>query len=188
MDLIVLIRIGERLTLTTVVLAVSFVVMRGFWRSVQKIDFKDSGKGIGGTVVFSTPVFVRLAIILSAWVSLEHPVSVGPQSPAEERVAAGDGSRTFIGSIPLAGVEAADGHGRVLAERRLRSLNCLAKGQDLGNRTADDLADVKLGLILPYWQADWGDADAFADWAGGRTTALPDPEALAVWEGVHPLC
>jgi hypothetical protein len=71
-------RIGERITLTIVVLLVALVVMVGFWRTVQRVKVDDGGKlGVAGSVVLSTPVFVLMTIVGYAWVSLAHPISIG---------------------------------------------------------------------------------------------------------------
>lgn len=99
-DEIVLFRIAERLGLSLIVLLVALVVMVGFWRSVQKLDVSDGGKlGVAGSFALSTPVFVLLAIIGYAWVSLSFPIQVtGPAAPAEATAAAG-GRRASSGSV-----------------------------------------------------------------------------------------
>jgi hypothetical protein len=192
MDDIILFRIGERLTLTAVVLLVALVVMIGFWRTVQKIDVADGGKiGLAGSVVFSTPVFVLLAIIGYAWVSLEHPITVAPEATvAGEAQFAAQGSGAFIGAAPMDDAQTEDdpGYDLAVAERRVRSLNCLAAGQAPSARVEDDLAQVKLALMAPVWQPEWGPRAAFADWAAGLSTAAPDPEALAVYDRLHVAC
>ena len=67
-------RIGERITLTIVVLLVALVVMVGFWRTVQRVKVDDGGKlGVAASFVLSTPVFVLMTIVGYAWVSLAHP-------------------------------------------------------------------------------------------------------------------
>lgn len=191
MDDIILFRIAERLTLTTVVLLVALVVMVGFWRSVQKIDLSDSGKlGIGGSFIFSTPVFVLLAIIGYSWVSLEHPIQIAPSADAPIQTASVEASPGgFIGasSGAVSGTEDT-GYDQAITQRRLRSLNCLLQDRTPSNRTADDVAAVKLGLMRALWDADWGDPEAFADWALGRSLTPPPEAAKTVWEEVHTLC
>lgn len=194
MDDIILFRIAERLTLTAVILLVALVVMVGFWKTVQKLDVADGGKlGVAGSFVFSTPVFVLLAIIGYAWVSLEHPIRVGGAdgTVAGEEVAAAGGAGGFVGSAPVLATAPDDdpAHALGVAVNRVRSLNCLAAaGPAPSPRVEDDLAAVKLALLRPHWQAEWGDYDAFAAWATARSTAAPDAEALAVWQGAHALC
>ncbi|MCA8882241.1 MAG: hypothetical protein KDA50_00570 [Rhodobacteraceae bacterium] len=192
MNDIILFRIGERLTLSAMVLLVAVVVMIGFWRSVQKIDLSEGGKlGLGGSFVFSTPVFVLLAIIGYAWVSLEHPIQVMPPSgdaPTQTASAAAPAGQ-FIGSAAVAARDDADpGYDRAIAQRRIRSLNCLALDHTPSARTADDLAEIKLGILRDLWLPEWGDPAAFADWALGRSLDAPADAARAAWEEVHPLC
>ncbi|WP_116131527.1 hypothetical protein [Tropicimonas sp. IMCC34043] len=188
MDQIILFRIAERMTLTLVVLIVASVVMVGFWRTVQKLDVQNTG-GIGGSFVFSTPVFVLLAIIGYAWVSLEHPIQVGPAAGGEEALqTASAGAGAFIGAAP-GGAPARDPDFALhQAELKVRSLNCLARGQDLSPQVEDDLVQVKLGLLEPVWPAAWGGFGAFADWATGRSTAAPDAGARTAFDKEHLAC
>lgn len=193
-DLIVLFRIGERLTLTLVVLIVAAIVMIGFWRTVQRVDLTEGGKlGVAGSFAFSTPVFVLLTIVGYAYVSLSAPITVTPpQGGADAQFAGGD-MPGFIGVMPPPPTDAPDttddpDHARALAERKIRSLNCLAQGRDLTARQEDDLALVKLDLMAPVWAQDWGALPAFRDWATGIDPAPPAAAPRAVFDGVHPLC
>jgi hypothetical protein len=189
MDDIILFRIAERLTLTLVVLLVALVVMIGFWRTVQKIDLAEGARlGLGGSFVFSTPVFVLLAIIGYAWVSLEHPITVAPRAGSGGTEVAQVEGGSFIGAAPVAGAPESDGYDLATVQRRLRSLNCLAETQALSARTEDDLAQVKLGLMAAVWQPDWGSQEAFADWALGIGSAPPEGAAQAVYDGLHVAC
>ncbi len=196
MDNIILFRIGERLTLTAVVLVIAIVVMVGFWRSVQKLDVEYTGK-LGGSFVFTTPVFVLLAIIGYSWVSLEHPIEVGPagagaapgQSSDPAKVAASSVAGKFVGSAPIPDPTASDpDYDLIQAELKVRSLNCLAEGKSLSPQVEDDLAAAKLMLLAPVWPAEWGDFVAFSDWAMGRSAAAPDADARAAYERLHVAC
>lgn len=191
-DLVILFRLGERLILTAMVLIVSLVVMVGFWRSVQKLDIADGGKlGFGGSFMFSTPVFVLLAIIGYTYVSLSHPVSFTPGgvegAGGSKEVAAQDiaAPGAFVGAS--AGADP-DGHELFLAERKVRSLNCLAGSGPLSPRVQDDLATVKLEILAPVWPTAWGDFNAFHDWALGLSTQAPVAAAQEAFAKVHVAC
>lgn len=189
-EMIVLFRIGERLTLTLVVLIVATVVMVGFWRTVQQVNLTDGGKlGVAGSFAFSTPVFVLLSIVGYAYVSLSHPITVQPGGLSGEAVAGTPQPGGFIGATPMAAVPVGDqGHARVVAERKIRSLNCLVREGVLSARMEDDLALVKLDLMAPVWDESWGSADSFRDWATGLSEAAPDPEARAAFDALHVAC
>lgn len=191
-DFIVLFRIGERLTLTLVVLVVSAIVMVGFWRTVQRIDLTEGGKlGVAGSFAFSTPVFVLLTIVGYAYVSLSAPINVTQGGNAAQTDLAGTPSSSFIGASPTAmsAPPSADpDYDSALAERKIRSLNCMARGRELSPRQQDDLALVKLDLMAPIWAADWGDPDSFRAWAAGIDPAAPNSSAQRVFESEHPLC
>jgi hypothetical protein len=185
-------RIGERVAISLVIIIVSLVVTRGFWRSIQKVDF-NVGQGAltgGGTLVLATPVFALLALIGFAWVSFSHPVSVTvPQAAALERADSG-GSVSLIGATPDTPVVVDTAYERGEVARQIQSLNCLAQlaGDAAGAREMDGLAAVKVRLMQPVWSSDWGDAEAFARWALGLSDAAPNPAARAVFDAVHPLC
>lgn len=200
-DPVVAFRMGERLTLTAIVIVVALVVMVGFWRSVQRVEISDASKlGLGGSVMFSTPVFVLLAIVGYAWVSLSNPIEVARAAPAPPAPAAADdasgtvatagpGPDRFLGSAWHDPEKAATPYERQVAQRRIRTLNCLAKaagGMPPGQE--DDVIDAKLLLMAPVWTEDWGDARAFADWARGTAGGPPDAEAAAVFGDRHPMC
>jgi hypothetical protein len=193
-DLIVLFRIAERLTLTLVVLIVAAIVMIGFWRTVQRVDLTEGGKlGVAGSFAFSTPVFVLLTIVGYAYVSLSAPITVTPAAAGQAMQLAGGSAPGFIGVMPVPpGADTApDGdpdHARAVADRKIRSLNCLAQGREMTARQEDDLALVKLGLMAPVWAADWGAQDAFRAWATGIDPADPNPQARATFNAVHPVC
>ncbi len=191
-DPIMLFRMVERLTLTAAVIVVAVILMIGFWRSVQKIDLTQGGAlGITGSFVFSTPVFALLTIVGYAYVSLSHPIKVEapPASEAETQLAQGGGQAQFLGSARRAGADAPpDGYDLVLAQRRIRSLNCLLRDQTPSPRLQDDVADIKLSLMAPVWSADWGDAAAFSDWAMGMSSDPPAAGARAFFEDRHQLC
>lgn len=43
-------------------------------------------------------------------------------------------------------------------------------------------------LMAAVWPADWGELDAFADWARGTSDAVPEPAAVALFEERHVAC
>lgn len=187
---IVLFRIAERLTLTGVVLIIALVVMIGFWRTVQELNVAEGGKlGVAGSFVFSTPVFVLLAVIGYAYVSLSHPITVSPDTSVEVASTGGQGSG-FIGSVGLADPD--DGSvtdfERSSALGKVKSINCLLQGDPMSARVEDDLADVKLALLGPVWAERWGPIEPFSEWAMGLSTVAPNVEALAVYSERHPIC
>jgi len=198
-DQVVLFRMVERAALSGVILLVALVVMVAFWRSVQRLDLREGGAiGVAGSVALSTPVFVLLAIIGYAHVSLSNTIAVTSGAadsagvPHAEMANAGRPSQSFVGAagVPLVAAEPADdpAHALFKVQEKVRSLNCLAAGQDLSARVADDLVLVKLGLLAPVWPADWGAYDAFADWAVGLTTEPPNAAARAAFEKAHVAC
>lgn len=189
-DQVVLFRIAERLTLSVVVLIIAIVVMVGFWRSVQKLDVAEGGKlGIGGSFVFSTPVFVLLAIIGYAYVSLSHPISVAPGGADAQTAAAEAGQGAFVGASGTVTDNSDDAaYDLSIAERKVRSLNCIAEGQTLSPRLEDDLSSVKLAVLAPVWPAAWGSFDGFRDWSLGTSTQTPDADARAAFERLHIAC
>ena len=200
-------RIGERVLISLVIVAVSLVVTRGFWKSIQKVDFSVAQGSVsgGGSLVLATPVFALLALIGFAWVSFSHPVSVTLPVAAAGTQEAGLQGVTLIGASPAGGtavrLEAVEipaeaalpadpAFARTQATQRIQSLNCIASlaGGALSARDADALDAVKVDLMRPVWTADWGDAAAFGAWATGRSTDAPNPAARAVFDAVHPLC
>lgn len=191
-DLIVFFRIGERLTLTLVVLVVSTIVMIGFWRTVQRVNLTEGGKlGVAGSFAFSTPVFVLLTIVGYAYVSLSAPISVSTGAERPQTELAGTSASSFVGASPAATIPAPPvdlGYSSALAERKIRSLNCMVRGRELTARQQDDLALIKLDLMIPVWAADWGDPDRFRAWASGIDPAAPNARAEIVFEAVHPTC
>ena len=192
-DPVILFRMGERLTLTLVVILVALVVMVGFWKSVQKVDLTQGGSlGVAGSFMFSTPVFVLLTVVGYAYVSLSHPISVGGDGPsvAEEapEVAQADGARTFLGAANDGVTRTASDYARTVALRRVRSLNCLAEGRVLSARLEDDLRAVKLDLMQGVWADGWGDPAAFAGWVEGTATDAPAAAAVRVFDDRHVAC
>lgn len=193
-DPIVLFRMFERMTLTLAVIIVAIVVMVGFWRSVQKIDLTQGGSlGISGSFVFSTPVFALLTIVGYAYVSLSHPIKVEGQTlggaSAPQLASAEGASPGFLGMDRVAAEPAEDmEYARTIAQRRLRSLNCLAKGRSLSPRLEDDLRDVKLALMLPVWEPAWGDPEGMSAWVRGESTEAPSAAAVAFWSEEHVIC
>lgn len=201
---IMLFRIGERLTLSVIIVIVSLVVMIGFWRSIQKIDFQMSREkiGAGGSIILGTPIFVLLALVGYAFVSLSNPISISAAPTSSEF----DGKRpsqgaavmpspasgfTGISSNHDATTGAADNteFERRRAVETVMSLNCLARDAgEASARVQDDLAAVKLRLLEPVWSEEWGNFEAFAASALGRSTEAPHPRALAVFQEIHRIC
>lgn len=183
------VRIGERIAISLVVIAVALVVTLGFWRTIQKVDFSLSQEKLsgGGSFVLATPVFALLALIGFAWVSFSHPVSVAlPGGGATQSAAAGPVS--MIGAAPARPEPDADFR-RGEAAGQIRSLNCIAtKAAGVAERDGDALARVKLGLMLGAWDPAWGETEAFRRWVLGLSAEAPSVAARAVFEARHPLC
>jgi hypothetical protein len=185
-------RIGERVVLSGVVVLMALVVTAGFWRSIQKIDFRFGKDQISGAanVVLATPVLALVALIGFAWVSFSNPVAVTvPAAGGGETASTGEVK--FVGAVPGAPPPGSDAaFERRKAEGLVMSLNCVARaaGGAVSPRDADALAVARLAALQPVWAADWGDFAAFRDWALGRSTAAPDPEARGVFEAVQPAC
>lgn len=184
-------RIGERVALSLVVVVVALTVTLGFWRSIQRVDF-DLGDKLGGSarLVLATPVLALLALIGFAWVSFSNPITVTvPGISGEPGAHAAAGATSMIGAAPGTTPPANIDFARGEALGNLRSLNCALKGRSgLAPREIDALARIRLALMLPVWDAAWGDPQAFRAWALGLSTDPPDPEARAVYEAEHPLC
>ena len=198
-------RVVERVVISLVVILVCLVVTVGFWRSIQRVDFQLSREKLSGAanVVLATPIFALLALIGFAWVSFSNPVAISvPRpatalaapaltgAPAAEQVAAVGGVE-FIGAVPGRRAPApADGFERRRAEEMVKSLNCLARaaGGAVSPREVDALAEARLTALRPVWAEEWGDFGAFRDWALGRSTGAPDPEAKAIFAAAHPEC
>lgn len=195
---LVLFRMVERLLLSGLIVLVSLAVMIAFWRSLQRIEFQVTRDkiGAGGTLVLATPVFVLLAMIGYAWVSLTNPITVATTGAA----AAGEGAPgpvaaadrpLFIGVAPGRAADGAEDAAfeRNLALGRVKSLNCYAAAAaDPSPRMTDDLAVAKLAMMRPVWTDEWGAFDAFAAWATGRSQDAPNAAARSAFEAVHPLC
>jgi hypothetical protein len=189
-------RIGERLVISAVVILVCLVVTVGFWRSIQKLDFTFSRDKISGAanVVLATPVFALLALILFAWVSFSHPVTVSVPAAGgkagDETAEADVGGVKYVGAVPSVATGGDVSFERRRAEEMVKSLNCvaIAAGTAVSPREADALAEARLAALLPVWSEDWGEQAAFRAWALGRSTAAPDPEAEAVFAAAHPEC
>ena len=190
-------RIGERITLTLVVLLVALVVMVGFWRTVQRVKVDDGGKlGVAGSFVLSTPVFVLMTIVGYAWVSLAHPISIG--APATAVASAGSdtvfaanqtGVGGFIGATASAPRMSVDpDNARHEVTEQIRTLNCLAAGQDLTGKPEDHLALAKLAVMVPVWSDDWGDLRSFETWVRGETVSEPSAAARAVFDAERVRC
>lgn len=188
-DWIFVFRMGERIALSIIIVTISIVVMIGFWRSLQKIDLQMSREkiGAGGTVVLGTPIFVLLALIGYAFISLSNPISLEKDRGA---VALG----AYTGMTPDNGP--GDGKaannvelGRLRAVDKVKSLNCLAReAGEMSARIQDDLAAIKLQLLEPVWSEEWGNFEAFAAWALGRSQEAPHPGASAVFQELRQLC
>ena len=189
-DEIVLFRIAERLGLSLIVLLVALVVMVGFWRSVQKLDVSDGGKlGLAGSFALSTPVFVLLAIIGYAWVSLSFPIQVtGPAAPAAATASAA-APQSFVGiGAPARAAPADPGYALGQAQRMVRAINCAAQRAAPDERLATDLTRARLALLAPVWPAAWGDPAAFSDAVLGISGAEPNPLALEQFHRVDGAC
>ncbi|MCA8881597.1 MAG: hypothetical protein KDA73_16950 [Rhodobacteraceae bacterium] len=202
-DQIVLFRIVERLTLTVIVLLVAAVVMIGFWRSVQKLDITQGGKiGVAGSFAFSTPVFVLLAIIGYAYVSLSFPIEVSAPAAQPDTVTAEAGARRFLGvggdaappatsAASLARLPAAlpdPDYELGQAQRLVRAINCVASRAAPDERLETDLIRAKLAVLAPVWPATWGDRSAFGDAVLGISGEPPHPLALEVFDRVDSTC
>ncbi|HVL21993.1 MAG TPA: hypothetical protein VM422_13615 [Amaricoccus sp.] len=186
-------RVGERIVLSLVVVLVALVVTAGFWRSIQKVDFRFGKDQISGAanVVLATPVFALLALIGFAWVSFSNPIAVTVPAAAAGGQTASTGEVKFVGAVPGAPPAGSDvAFERQKAEGLVMSLNCVARaaGDKVSPRDADALVVARLTALQPVWAADWGDFAAFRDWALGRSAAAPDPEARAVLEALQPAC
>ena len=189
-DEIVLFRIAERLGLSLIVLLVALVVMVGFWRSVQKLDVTDGGKlGLAGSFALSTPVFVLLAIIGYAWVSLSFPIQVtGPAAPAAATASA-VAPQSFVGiGVPARAAPADPGYALGQAQRMVRAINCAAKRAAPDERLATDLTRARLALLAPVWPSAWGEPAAFADAVLGISGTEPNPLALEQFDRVDASC
>lgn len=195
-----LFRIGERLTLTVIIVVLSCVVMIAFWRSIQRVDFQASRDkvGVAGSIVLSTPVFLILALVGYTYVSLSNPITIDlgkeetltPGPAVSNSRGAGFTGITSNGGLSEA-VEPTDNTDfeRQRAVDEVRSLNCLAGPVARPSaRVQDDFAAVKLRLLKPVWSDDWGAYDAFADSVLGRSVKDPNPKALEIFEGKHDIC
>lgn len=191
---IILFRMAERVGLTILITCVALVVMVAFRRGIQKIDLKpsDATLGIGGSVVLATPVFILLSMILYAWVTLSHPISVSavPASAEDggEQVATIDGAPAFIGFGPDNGRDGAIADRREDALAQIRSLNCLAPDPDaLSPEVRADLDSLKLALLEPVWSNAWGEYASFSAWVALGTGA-PPAVIEALWSQGHGTC
>ena len=187
MDIIVLFRLGERLTLTLVVLLVAFIVMVGFWRTVQEIHISEGEKlGVSGTFVLSTPIFVLLTVIGYSWVSLSHPIQLTNNPLAtDEQVAEATASSQFVAASPVR--QATSSKDLAETQGEIRSLNCLA-GASLNERDERALSSVKLTLMSAVWQESWGNVTDFARWARGFDFDEPNSAARDFFEARHATC
>ena len=194
---IIAFRMGERITLTLVVLVISLVVMVGFWRTVQSVRVEDGGKlGVAGSFVLSTPIFVLMTIVCYAWVSLAHPISVGvpvvpvADSQSDSAFAANDnGIGGFIGASSFDAPTSTDpANARHEVTEQIRTLNCLASGQDLNREQKDHLGLAKFALMTSVWSDDWGDPKAFIDWAQNLSLSDPNAAARTVFDAVRSPC
>ncbi|WP_425092802.1 hypothetical protein [Tropicimonas sp. S265A] len=194
LDPVVLFRMGERLTLTVIVILVALIVMVGFWRTVQKVEITE-GKALGlaGSFMFSTPVLVLLAIVGYAWVSLSNPITLATTTATAEtddtrQASGGVVTSEFIGMGATRAVDTTP-YDLTIAQRRVRSLNCLASAAgELTQRQTDDLADTKLVLMGQVWSEDWGDSEAFAIWARDPSGPAPSATAANFFNESHVIC
>jgi hypothetical protein len=184
-------RIGERATLSAIVIAIAVVATIGFWRTIQKVDFRFGRDDLSSAanVVLATPVFILLTLIGFAWVCFSNPVAVSLSAQTGHELAGGGVS--YVGATP--GVPTRVGsldYERLNAEELVMSLNCVVKaaGPAVSNREADALVEARLTALAPIWPAEWGDPTDFRAWALKRSAAAPDPEARAAFEAVHPGC
>lgn len=184
--LTLLFRIGERVALSVIIVVLSCVVMIAFWRSIQRVDFQVSREKLGaaGSIVFSTPVFLLLALVGYTYVSLANPIAVDFKN---QSVTGMTSDREPPGSV--GGVDNTDFE-RQRAINEVRSLNCLVTGggATLSARVEDDIDAIKLRLLEPVWLDDWGAYGAFADYALHRSTKAPNAAALIIFEGRHRVC
>ena len=190
-------RIGERITLTIVVLLVALVVMVGFWRTVQRVKVDDGGKlGVAASFVLSTPVFVLMTIVGYAWVSLAHPISIGTPSAAvqDARVdtvfaANKPGVGSFTGSASFDAPKLVDpAHARHNATEQIRTLNCLGAGQELSDEQVDHLMLVKFALMVPVWSEEWGERQDFERWVRGEVLSEPNSSAREMFDAERSEC
>lgn len=192
--LAVYLRMGERLALTAVIVALALVVAIGFWRSLQRVEFSaDKSVGMSGNFVLATPVFVLLALVGYSWVSLNAPVSFSPggpvadTDPAQLASAQGASSPEFTAVIEGESKSANDLYNQ-RTRAQLRSLNCLiSTSPDMAAQLDGNLTDLRLGLIAGIWQPEWGDFFVFENAVLAFSDDTPNPDAFAVFsEPGHP--
>jgi hypothetical protein len=72
------VRVFERTTLSFVILIISIIVIKSFWKSLQNIDIdiSDKERSYKTNLIFVTPVFVLLILILFSYISFSHPITV----------------------------------------------------------------------------------------------------------------
>lgn len=187
--LTVYLRMGERIVLTGVIVLLALTVAVGFWRSMQKVEFQaEKQVGLAGNFVLATPVFVLLALVGYAWVTLNAPVSFVPAAtsapPAGDSFALADTDAfggEFTAVIEPAPIQ--DDFARQQQLNKLRSLNCLMQAApDTAAAVDTDLTEVRLDLMFDLWNYDWGDFESFELWADGRSTLLPNEAAEQLWQ------
>lgn len=184
-------RVGERVVLSAVVVAIAVVVTVGFWRTMQKVDFQFGRDQLSGAanLVLATPVFALLTLIAFAWVSFSNPVSISVQPQAGPQFAGG--SASYTAAVPgISKNPVSLDFDRSQAEALVKSLNCVSKaaGPAVADRYADALAEARLTALAPVWPGDWGDYSAFRNWALRRSAAAPAAGARNAFEALHPDC
>lgn len=197
-DSVVFLRMLERFVMTGVVIVVAVVVMVGFWKSIQKIDLKASPQvfGFAGSFVLSTPVFVLVALIAYAAISLQNPIAFSrktgqtvPVSDEEHASVSTNEETDFLGVTNLSREVPTDAEfARSEATRQIETLNCIARSRTTTSRLEDDTIAIKLALLAPVWDARWGSFEAFSEGVRGFGSDPPDVEALAVFEREYDLC
>lgn len=71
-------RMVERATLSVVIISMALLLTIILWKKIQSIDFsiaREEGQ-ISASVTFAMPVFLLLTVILFAYISFSHPISV----------------------------------------------------------------------------------------------------------------
>lgn len=191
----VYLRMGERVALTAIIVLLALIVTAGFWKSMQRVEFRaDKSVGLGGNFVLATPVFVLLALVGYAWVTLNAPVSFVPGSvPGATAPSDGDQLTDLSsGGEFTAVVESALDHRRSVVLTQIRGLNCLFQQANrvgpIGPAQFDALASAKLDLMEPVWDPEWGDFLLLNDWAMGFSDSPPLSLGQTYFEDTLPEC
>ncbi|XWN29335.1 MAG: hypothetical protein ROR55_17760 [Devosia sp.] len=118
-SLISVVRVSERISLTLIIVLISIVLLVGFWKKVQGIDFKSSERiGITVSGTFAVPILVLFSLILYASIAINSQVSVSstqvteahlkpttpngpPNSGIAQPVTKTTSTTSFVGASPL---------------------------------------------------------------------------------------